>query len=661
MNEYTERARKVLQLANQEAQRFNHEYIGAEHILIGLVKEGTGVGCNVIKNLGQQLGKIRLETEKLLQSGPDMITMGKLPMTSRAKQVMEIALEEQRDFKHNFLGTEHLLLALLTVEGSVAFDVFRKCGIELEQAREEVLNLLGSGLDSEEGQPSSRIAQQESVNQRKSRNSEQKKKRRERSKKLRARKKLKSSMYERFTDRARRVMQLANQEAQRFNHEYIGTEHILLGLVKEGSGVACNVLTNLEVELREVRLEVEKLVQREPEMITMGKLPQTPRAKKLLEYAMEEARDLDHSFIGTEHLLLGLLRQSEGTAAQVLEALGLNQDEVRVEVLNLLGGDAELVYVKEARVRKLPTALRNLEKVDLIELNRYFLRSVDLDINTLNKLHVVLAQVNRNNVFLIGPQWLANEYFGKLGAGVIDETIPVPLAPINFFQVDTSIYSAQFLKACLGAINSGTRSAFCFYLRRPHDRDESASDCLNRSGAFIESDVVSFIVGGTEDQWNLFKSESPALAKSFTVVKLDSLSETSISSIVSSGSKDLETQHAVVIESDSVTEAIKLAAELDIQMEIPDSANRILDYAAANKVLFSPASESDEILELRQDFQMQLTELGSVLKQGEYKLAKSLHEGLEGIRADIIAASPESDSPIVKPEDVRRAFEAMSS
>ena len=99
-------------------------------------------------------------------------------------------------------------------------------------------------------------------------------------------------MYERFTDRARKVMQLANQEAQRFNHEYIGTEHILLGLVKEGSGVAANVLKNLDVDLRKIRLEVEKLVQSGPDMVTMGKLPQTPRAKKVIEYALEEAREL---------------------------------------------------------------------------------------------------------------------------------------------------------------------------------------------------------------------------------------------------------------------------------------------------------------------------------------------------------------------------------
>src|ERR1044071_6005471 len=150
-----------------------------------------------------------------------------------------------------------------------------------------------------------------------------------------------SEMYERFTDRARKVMQLANQEAQRFNHEYIGTEHVLLGLIKEGSGVAANVLKNLDVDLRKIRLEVEKLVQSGPDMVTMGKLPQTPRAKKVIEYSMEEARNLNHNYVGTEHILLGLLREQEGVAAAVLMNLGLKLEEVREEVLNLLGHGLE--------------------------------------------------------------------------------------------------------------------------------------------------------------------------------------------------------------------------------------------------------------------------------------------------------------------------------
>src|SRR5437588_6524875 len=148
-------------------------------------------------------------------------------------------------------------------------------------------------------------------------------------------------MYERFTERAKKVMQLANKEALRFNHEFIGTEHILLGLVKEGSGVAANMLKNLDVDLRKIRLEVEKLIQSGPEMVTLGKIPQTPRARKVIEYSMEEARNLNHNYVGTEHILLGLLREQEGVAAQVLMNLGLKLEDVREEVLNLLGHGME--------------------------------------------------------------------------------------------------------------------------------------------------------------------------------------------------------------------------------------------------------------------------------------------------------------------------------
>jgi ATP-dependent Clp protease ATP-binding subunit ClpC len=144
-------------------------------------------------------------------------------------------------------------------------------------------------------------------------------------------------MFEPYTDRARKVLQLANQEAQRLNHKYIGTEHILLGLVKEGSGVASVALRNLDIDLRAIRMEVEKLVQSEPDMVQTGKLPQTPRAKKAIEYSLEEARNLNHKYVGTEHLLLGLLREQDGVAAQVLVNLGLKLDDVRNEVEWILG------------------------------------------------------------------------------------------------------------------------------------------------------------------------------------------------------------------------------------------------------------------------------------------------------------------------------------
>ena len=146
-------------------------------------------------------------------------------------------------------------------------------------------------------------------------------------------------MFDRFTDRARKVMGLARQEAQRFNHDYIGTEHVLLGLVQEGSGVAASVLKNLDIDLKKIRQEVEKLVSTGTTMVTMGQLPFTPRAKKVLELSLEEASNLGHTYIGTEHLLLGLIRESEGIAAQVLRNLKVKVEDVKAEVLELLGAE----------------------------------------------------------------------------------------------------------------------------------------------------------------------------------------------------------------------------------------------------------------------------------------------------------------------------------
>jgi ATP-dependent Clp protease ATP-binding subunit ClpA len=160
-------------------------------------------------------------------------------------------------------------------------------------------------------------------------------------------------MYERFTDRARKVMQLANQEAQRFNHEYIGTEHILLGLCAEGGGVAATVLKNRGVDVRKIRLEVEKIIQPGPDTVPMGKLPQTPRAKKVIELAIEAARELGNNHVGTEHLMIGLLREDDGVAHTVLQALGIKEEAFKD--LGLILG-VKLTPEEEVDVRTLVAA-----------------------------------------------------------------------------------------------------------------------------------------------------------------------------------------------------------------------------------------------------------------------------------------------------------------
>jgi ATP-dependent Clp protease ATP-binding subunit ClpC len=148
-------------------------------------------------------------------------------------------------------------------------------------------------------------------------------------------------LHERFTKRARKVMQLADQEARRFNHAYVGTEHILLGLAKEGTGVAAHVLKNLDVDLQRIRVETDKIIQLSPHTVPFANLPQTPRVNKVVEYSMDEARDLNHNYVGTEHILLGLIREQECVATQVLMNLGLKLEDVRKEILNLIGDGVE--------------------------------------------------------------------------------------------------------------------------------------------------------------------------------------------------------------------------------------------------------------------------------------------------------------------------------
>src|SRR5580692_11608395 len=143
-------------------------------------------------------------------------------------------------------------------------------------------------------------------------------------------------MFDKFTNRAKQVIKLAKKEAQRLNHNYLGTEHVLLGLLKLGQGVAVNVLRNLNIDFDTVRAEVEKLVGYGPEIQVYGDPALTGKVKKVFEYANEEAANLNHNYVGTEHLLLGLLRQTDGVAAQVLENLNVNLKEVRKEVLKEL-------------------------------------------------------------------------------------------------------------------------------------------------------------------------------------------------------------------------------------------------------------------------------------------------------------------------------------
>jgi ATP-dependent Clp protease ATP-binding subunit ClpC len=197
-------------------------------------------------------------------------------------------------------------------------------------------------------------------------------------------------MFERFTDCSRKVIALANFEAQRFNYEYIEPEHILLGMVKEGSGVGAMVLKKLDVDIKKLRLEVEKLVKSHPDMVTMGKLPQTPRAKKVVEYAVEEASSFGHKYVATGDILLGLLRVTEGKekeevgiAAKILMDLGLQVEKVRREVLTFEGEEVPSIE-QDTTMWKTPTPLTLL--IDLGDTNVEELSELFVEISSLYRM-----------------------------------------------------------------------------------------------------------------------------------------------------------------------------------------------------------------------------------------------------------------------------------
>src|SRR5918992_1234105 len=341
-------------------------------------------------------------------------------------------------------------------------------------------------------------------------------------------------MFERFTDRARKVMALANQEAQRFNHEYIGTEHILLGLVKEGSGVGANVLKNLDVDLRKVRLEVEKLVKSGPDMVTMGKLPQTPRAKKVIEYAIEEARNLNHNYVGTEHLLLGLLREHDGVAAQVLMNLGLKLEEVREEVLNLLGAGVESeepqAQEKQAggKGKSKTPALDSFGR-DLTELAKEGqLDPVIGRKNEIERVIQILCRRQKNNPVLLGEAGVGKTAIVEgLAQMIVGNTVPEILHDRRLVVLDLAMmvagtkYRGQFEERIKAVMNEVRRAKnTILFIDELHTLvgaggAEGAIDASNVLKPALARGEIQCIGATTLDEFRKYIEKDAALARRF--------------------------------------------------------------------------------------------------------------------------------------------------
>ena len=395
-------------------------------------------------------------------------------------------------------------------------------------------------------------------------------------------------MYERFTDRARKVMQLANQEAQRFNHEYIGTEHILLGLVKEGSGVAANVLKNLDVDLRKIRLEVEKLVQSGPEMVTMGKLPQTPRAKKVIEYSMEEARNLNHNYVGTEHILLGLLREQEGVAAQVLMNLGLKLEEVREEVLNLLGhgmeSEPERGGPRGGRVAKRRRAKAGKSKTpaldsfgrDLTELARQ--NKLDPVIGREREIEraiQVLCRRTKNNPVLLGEAGVGKTAIVEgFAQRVVSGNIPELLADKRIVVLDLAMmvagtkYRGQFEERIKAVMNEVRRARnTILFIDELHTLvgaggAEGAIDAANVLKPALARGEIQCIGATTLDEYRKYIEKDSALARRFQEIIVEATNKEETIEILKGLRERYEEHHRVQITDDAIVSAVELSQPL---------------------------------------------------------------------------------------------------
>jgi ATP-dependent Clp protease ATP-binding subunit ClpC len=409
-------------------------------------------------------------------------------------------------------------------------------------------------------------------------------------------------MYERFTDRARKVMQLANQEAQRFNHEYIGTEHILLGLVKEGSGVAANVLKNLDVDLRKIRLEVEKIVQSGPDMVTMGKLPQTPRAKKVIEYSMEEARNLNHNYVGTEHILLGLLREQEGVAAQVLMNLGLKLEDVREEVLNLLGHGMEASEGGERAVSsgtpkggKSKTPALDSFGRDLTELARQGkLDPVIGRQNEIERVIQILSRRQKNNPVLLGEAGVGKtaivEGFAQM---VVENNVPELLRDKRIVVLDLAMmvagtkYRGQFEERIKAVMNEVRRAKnTILFIDELHTLvgaggAEGAIDASNVLKPALSRGELQCIGATTLDEYRKYIEKDGALERRFQTVLVEPPSPDEAVEILRGLRDRYEAHHRVRITDDALKAAVELSSRYITGRCLPDKAIDVIDEAGA--------------------------------------------------------------------------------
>jgi ATP-dependent Clp protease ATP-binding subunit ClpC len=416
-------------------------------------------------------------------------------------------------------------------------------------------------------------------------------------------------MFDRFTDRARKVMNLAKSEAQRLNHEYIGTEHILLGLVQEGSGVAANVLRNMGIDLKRIRAEIEKLVKGSSTMVPMGNLPFTPRAKKVLELSLEEASQLGHNYIGTEHLLLGLIKESEGIAARVLTNLGVKLEQVREEVLDFLGAPQGEQEGEEGergseegeaaeggpRGGKGKTPALNAFGRDLTKLAREnHLDPVIGRKDEIERVIQILSRRTKNNPVLLGEAGVGKTAIVEgLAQNIVTGEVPEILKSKRLVVLDLAMmvagtkYRGQFEERIKSVMNEVRRAKnIILFIDELHTLvgaggAEGAIDASNVLKPALSRGEIQCIGATTLTEFRKYIEKDAALERRFQSVMVEPPSPQQTLEILKGLRERYEKHHNVQITDGALELAVELSTRYITGRFHPDKAIDVMDEAGA--------------------------------------------------------------------------------
>jgi len=444
-------------------------------------------------------------------------------------------------------------------------------------------------------------------------------------------------MFNRFTERARKVIILAKEEARRFNHDYIGTEHILLGLVREGEGVAAAVLEKMGVSLENIRLEIEKLVQPGPTTQIIGDIPFTPRAKKALELAAEEARALGHNYIGTEHLLLGLIREGEGIASQVLLNLGMDLNTVRNEVMELLG--SALPGFGQAQAAKTKTPALDAFGRDLTALAKENKLDPVIDrIQEIERVIQILSRRTKNNPVLLGEAGVGKTAIVEgLAEAIVAGNVPEILRGKRIVVLDLALmvagtkYRGQFEERIKAVMEEIKRSQdVIIFIDELHTlvgagAAEGAIDASNILKPALSRGEMQCIGATTMDEYRKYIEKDAALERRFQTIMVEPPTVGETFAILKGLRDKYEAHHRVNFRDDALEAAAKLSDRYISGRFLPDKAIDLIDEAGSRarlNVLIVPP----DIKKLEEKVETLRKEKEAFIKSQDFEKAASLRD-----------------------------------